>query len=256
MALVAGALSTALAGYTNRAAEANTVVVRQRTTAAEVALAAARERFAASTNNSEAGWQLGRACFDLADAVASDARRAQIAREGIAVCRQVVAHSPRLAAGYYYLGLNLGELARTETFRALKIVKEMESVFKRAADLDPRFDYAGAQRSLGLLYQDAPGWPISVGSRKKARQQLQEAVKQAGDYPENHLCLLEAYLEWGDRKAAQAALSDVEAALKKARAAYAGERWAAAWLDWDARWAKVKEQVADPIRKRRSPRDQ
>ena len=65
--------------------------------------------------------------------------------------------------------MNLGQLARTELLGALKLVKEMEREFKTAADLDKQFDYAGPERCLGLLYRDAPGWPASIGSRRKAR---------------------------------------------------------------------------------------
>ena len=53
--------------------------------------------------------------------------------------------------------------------------------------LDPNYDLAGADRALGLLYYEAPGWPLSVGNKNKARQHLQRAVKLAPTYPENQL---------------------------------------------------------------------
>ena len=36
------------------------------------------------------------------------------------------------------------------------------SEFKTAADLDNNFDYAGPERSLGLLYRDAPAWRMGT----------------------------------------------------------------------------------------------
>src|SRR6266568_4837895 len=116
---------------------------------------AARARLAHATNRAEAAWQFARACFDWAEFAAGNAPRAQIAIEGIAACRHAIALNPQLAAPYYYLALNLGQLARTKKLGALKLVEEMETNFKAAIALDPAFDYAGAHRSLGLLYLDA-----------------------------------------------------------------------------------------------------
>ena len=74
--------------------------------------------------------------------------------------------------------MNFGELAEAEapSIAAYKLVNEIEREFKAAADLDEHFDYAGPARCLGLLYRDAPGWPISIGSKHKAREWLERAA--------------------------------------------------------------------------------
>src|SRR5213592_4588051 len=159
----------------------------------------ARKRFQSATNEAEAAWQFGRACFDWADFAKEGDRRESIANEGIAACRQLIAREPKSAPAHYYLAMDLGQLAQTKTLGALRIVQEMERQFKTARDLDAKFDYAGPDRNLGLLYFEAPGWPASIGSKARARQRLQRAVQLAPDYPENHLCILEAYLKWGDK---------------------------------------------------------
>jgi hypothetical protein len=64
-----------------------------------------------------------------------------------------------------------------ESLGALSIVKEMEKEWLATLALDPHCDYAGADRNLGLLYRDAPGFPLSIGSRGKAEQCLQHAVQ-------------------------------------------------------------------------------
>jgi hypothetical protein len=243
------------AGYTNRADETAAAI-----TAAELARLAlrfdeAKSRLAANPTNTEAAWQFGRACFELADLATNSTRRAEIARQGIEASRQLIRRESGRAAAHYYLGLNLGELARTETFRALKLVKEMETAFKRAIELDPRFDFAGAHRAVGLLYQDTPGWPISLGSRKHAREHLSQAAQLAPEFPENQLCLIEALLEWGERKAADVQLQTASALLAKARTQFAGAQWAASWQDWDARFAKLQAALGQKIEPARSPRD-
>src|SRR5437867_4312483 len=112
----------------------------------------AREKFQSATNDAEAAWQFGRACFDWADFAREDDRREFIAKEGIAACRHLMARDPKSAPGHYYLAMDLGQLAQTKTLGALRIVQEMEREFKSARDLEARFDYAGPDRNLGLLY--------------------------------------------------------------------------------------------------------
>ena len=89
----------------------------------------------------------------------------------------------------------------------------MEREFKTAEDLDEHFDYAGPARCLGLLYRDAPGWPFSIGSRRKAREWLERAAKLAPDYPENHLNLVESCLQWHDRAGAEKRIENARRAL-------------------------------------------
>src|SRR5204863_6138936 len=119
---------------------------------------------------------------------------AQPAIEG---CERALGTNEANAALHYYLAMNQGQLARTKGFGALKLVREMEKEFSRAAELDSHFDYAGPDRNLGSLYLDAPGWPTSIGNHSKARQHLMRAVQLAPDYPDNHLCLLEGYIKLG-----------------------------------------------------------
>jgi hypothetical protein len=205
----------------------------------------ARKRFHTNTNDAATAWQFGRACFDWAEFAKNDEQRESIAVEGIAVCRQVIDRDPKSAPGHHYLAMNLGQLARTKTLGALKIVDEMEREFKTARDLDAKFDYAGPDRCLGMLYSDAPGWPASIGSKSKARQHLQRAAQLAPGYPGNHLCLLEAYLKWGDKKNLTRELKITEELLPKARKEFIGEAWAQSWADWDNRWKRIREKTSD-----------
>jgi tetratricopeptide (TPR) repeat protein len=205
----------------------------------------ARKRLQTNTNDAEAAWQFGRSCFDWAEFAKNDDQRESIAGEGIEACRQVIARDPASAPGHYYLAMNLGQLARTKTLGALKIVDEMEREFKTARDLDAKFDYAGPDRCLGLLYLDAPGWPASIGSKTKARQHLQRAGQLAPGYLDNHLCLLEVYLKWGDKKNLLREVKTTEELLPQARKEFTGEDWAQSWADWDKRWKRIREKTTD-----------
>jgi hypothetical protein len=205
----------------------------------------AQNAFRADAKNPAGAWQFARAAFDFAEFSTNDTQRADLARQGIAACRALVAREPKVAAGHYYLAMNLGQLARTEFLGALRVVREMEREFLTAAALDARLDHAGPERNLGLLYHKAPGWPVSIGSQQKARPLMERSVLLAPDYPENYLNLVESCLLWGEPGAAKKQLRALDAIWPAARTNFAGAKWAHGWDDWSARRAAAHKQL-DP----------
>jgi len=211
---------------------------------AQKAFDLAKKNHLSDTNSAAAALELARTSFDLADLAANNARRAEIARCGIAVCRQWLVRAPKSAPGHYYLAMNLGELAQAEapSIAAYKLVHEVEREFVLAAELDVRFDHAGPARSLGELYFQAPGWPFSIGSKRKAREWLERAAALAPDYPDNQLNLAEAQLKWRQREALEKTLKNLDAGWSAARTNFIGEAWEPSWLDWNARRTAVKAE--------------
>jgi tetratricopeptide (TPR) repeat protein len=224
---------TAGANREDRAGEER-LVVRVRLT-----FEAARRAFQQSPTNVTAAWEYGRACFDWADLATNNAQRVVIAEDGVIACRVAMRGDTNLAAGPYYLGMNLGQIARVKRFSALGLIEEMRDLFETARGLDDRLDEAGPDRNLGLLYRDAPGWPLSVGDRRKAEHHLVRAVELSPGYPENPLNLVEARLGWRQNSEAAAELEALQELLPRARRAYAGDAWALSWRDWDRRWVAV-----------------
>lgn len=216
-----------------------------------------RAAWLAAPTNTAACWDFGRACFDWAEFATNDTQRAALAQEGIHACRQAATLSPNLAQPQYYLGMNLGQLARTQTLGAIKLVNQMEAAFLRAKALDASFDFAGPDRCLGLLYLDAPGWPASIGDKQKAREHLERAQALAPDHPENRLNLLEALVRWRDKRALPNALAETEKVLENARGRLTGESWEASWVDWNKRLAlvrvKIKQRKLIPEKDREKP---
>ena len=210
---------------------------------AEQAYEAARTRFQSATNDPDAAWQFGRACFDWADYATTNAKRAEIAEEGIAACRDLLRSDTNSIPGHYYLAMNLGQLARTKSLGALKIVTQMEAEFGLVLKLDPGYSQAGPDRNLGLLYLDAPGWPLSLGNNTKAREHLRKALERAPDYPENHLNLIEAELGWGEKKDAVAGLDALDKLWPDALKKYSGDDWKADWADWEQRRQAARDKT-------------
>jgi tetratricopeptide (TPR) repeat protein len=202
----------------------------------------AQKEFTAHPGDAIVAWQFGRASFDHAEFATNETQRAALAQTGIAACRQSLAHAPKSAPAHYYLAMNFGQLAEAEapSIAAYKLVKEIEHEFKAATELDEKFDFAGPPRCLGLLYRDAPGWPISIGSKHKAREFLDRAVVLAPDYPENQLNLAESHVRWHQPAEAEKALKKLDALWPAAQTNLVGDVWAKSWDDWAVRRAAVK----------------
>ena len=221
---------------------------------AQKRLQEAQARYRSAIGEVAAAWQFSRACFDLAELATNNTQRASLAEQGIAACRLAIARESNSAPAHYYLGLNLGQLARTKGLGALRLVGQIEQAFARAHALDERLDYAGPNRHLGILYRDAPAIG-SVGSRTRARACLKRAVELAAQYPENRLNLIEAYVKWGERAEAFRELQALNAASPAARTNFVGAAWAASWVDWEQRRQKLQKKIDPPKPALGAPRE-
>src|SRR5258708_26196135 len=100
----------------------------------------AKKRFEADPTNAAVAWQFGRVAFDWGEFATNNAQRASIAEQGIAACKFALQKDAKSAPAQYYLGLNLGQLARTKRFSALHLLDEMEAAFLAAIALDETLD--------------------------------------------------------------------------------------------------------------------
>ncbi len=191
-----------------------------------------------ATNLNDTAWHYARALFERAEFATNSTQRADLANDGVILCRRLVTAQPKNVGRHFYLGMNLGQLARTKMFGAIPLVDEMEGAFEKARALDEKFESAGPDRNLGLLYLEAPRWPISVGNQMKTRKHLVSAVELAPDFPENRLNLLDALLRWGDEKAVAEQREALAKLLPAARKQLTGDAWASSWADWEKRWQR------------------
>jgi tetratricopeptide (TPR) repeat protein len=249
LALIASTLSPCLcaennSATTNYSARAGTDFVAY----AKSNFDEARNHYNKRSRSAEDTWQFARAAFDLAEYATNNSERVEIAEQGIAACRQLLATGSNSAPAHYYLAMNLGQVARTKGLGALRIVNEMEREFIAARALDEHFDNAGPDRCLGLLYLDAPSIG-SVGSRRKARAHLQRAAELDGNLPENRLNLIEAYVKWGDKADARRELKTLQETWPAARSKWTGRAWASSWADWEERLKILKKRLEEPRQK-------
>jgi hypothetical protein len=223
--------------------------------AAEIAYSRASDRMKAAPKEVEVLCAFARATFYLADYSTNASERAELARVGIEAARSAIKLKPGAASGHYYLGMNLGQLARTRFLSALKIVGEMEAAFIKACDLDASFDHAGPYRNLGLLYREAPVLG-SVGSRRKAQHNLHKAAETAPLYLDNRLNLIEACLKWSDRNGVVREFKRLQEDWDAAKKRFSGTEWERDWADWEARRNQAAEKLKQPAKGIKSPREQ
>lgn len=205
-----------------------------------------------SPGRPDRAWSLARACFDRCEAITSRQVRISLAREGVEACRAALDGAPSEAGCHYYLGLNLGILAECQPLKALGWVREMESAWLAARVLDPGFDHAGADRSLGMLYAECPPPPLGVGSRGKARQHLARAVEVAPGYPENRLQWVEFLLQRGETGEARKGFQAMLGTVPEARSRFSGPAWEGAWKSWESRITALEKRLGsgrDPVKR-------
>lgn len=212
---------------------------------------AATAAAAASPSDTTLAWKLGRACFDLAEFATKDDQRERLAEQGIATCRAALKTEPASAPLQYYLAMNLGQLARTKTLGALKLVREMEALFSQARLLDETFDAAGPDRCLALLYLEAPGWPTSIGNKKKALTHIRRAVQLAPTYPGNQLSLVKILIQNHDWSAAETEWASLVAAWEANLKAFTGPEWGATRQEWESSRTSLERRLEQ---RRRSSR--
>ena len=90
---------------------------------------------------------------------------------------QLVAKYPRSAESWLWSGIIKSTYAGVKGgLGALKLAKLSKAALEKAISLDANVMNGSAYTSLGALYFNVPGWPISFGDDDKAEQFLQRAL--------------------------------------------------------------------------------
>lgn len=112
------------------------------------------------------------------------------------------------AIGYFYRALCRGKQGEMNgIWASLGIIGPFEKDMKKALELDPLVSHAGPHRALGKLYLELPF--ILGGDLDKSSHHLQEAVKLAPEYAENHLGLAQVLIEQKNATGARESLHNL-----------------------------------------------
>lgn len=104
----------------------------------------------------------------------------------------------------FWLAVNYGSFGQEKgIMQSLALITPIKNAAERASRIDESYFYGGPWRVLGRLYHKAPGFPISIGSNKKAVECLEKAVALGPRFFLNRLFLAEAYISNRDKAKAK-----------------------------------------------------
>jgi tetratricopeptide (TPR) repeat protein len=134
----------------------------------------------------------------LAEATRDGGQKAKYREEGLQLCEAALKVNPEEPAALLWWTAHRGSQATAlNPVQAVQIAKEVETRLLELRKVNPGFDSSAADRVLAVVYQVAPA-VISVGSKKKAKKHLEEALKRHPDHPGNLIASAKFLLEEGD----------------------------------------------------------
>ncbi|MFP4660644.1 MAG: tetratricopeptide repeat protein [Halanaerobiales bacterium] len=114
---------------------------------------------------------------------------------------------PENSYAYYYKAALMGQIGLNRgILSSLSKVKPMRDALEKSLEFNP--DFAPAYDVLAALYQSVPGWPISIGNKKKA---LENRIKCVELEPANftyQVSLYELYKDMNKTEEAREMLMD------------------------------------------------
>jgi tetratricopeptide (TPR) repeat protein len=129
--------------------------------------------------------------------------REDLFEKGVSYGKEALALNPRAVYGNYWYGANLGMLGMCKGVMAsLRSIDPMHKAMTVVLEENERFYFGGPHRSLGRLYHQAPGWPISIGKKGKAMTHLERAVQIGPNFFHNRVLFAELLIDVGKKKQA------------------------------------------------------
>lgn len=169
--------------------------------------AARDELFALVETDSDCDWAYGLLAeinYWFGESAADAEDKLAFFEEGVACGEAGVGIDENSLESNFWLAVNRGSYGQEKgIMQSLAMVTPIKKAAEKALELDENYFYGGPWRVLGRLYHKAPGFPISVGSTKKAIECLEKAVAAGPKFFLNHLFLAEAYISNRDRAKAR-----------------------------------------------------
>ncbi|WP_223162144.1 hypothetical protein [Salinicola halophyticus] len=145
-----------------------------------------------------------------------EARRADAFEQLYQRAQALLKAQPKSAELHTWAGIIRGSQAGAEGgLSALSQVKEARAEFEQALSIDPTTLSGSAYTSLGTLYHQVPGWPISFGDDDKARQLLQKGLSLNPDGIDSNYFWADFLHDQGDDAQARQAIENAMAAAPR-----------------------------------------
>lgn len=160
------------------------------------AAALLEERLEKNPEDGETLWLLSKAYLYLGDRTADG--KLEVFEKGKEYADRAVEVLPNSPHAHYWQSALIGRIGQTRgILSSLFMVRPMKDALDRVLELDE--NYAPAHWVLSQLYHQAPGFPLSIGSKKLALEHAQRAVALEPEDLEFQLQLAVA-LEYNGKK--------------------------------------------------------
>ncbi len=159
----------------------------------------------AKPNQPEWEWRLARSHYSLAKHTDSENLKYHHFTQCIERSSRSLVTQPDSAIGYFYRALCRGKQGEMEgIWASLEVIEPFEMDMKQALQLDPSIQHGGPLRALGNFYLELPFF--LGGNLDQSVYYLEEAVRLAPDFAENHWGLARAYYAQHNFKSAKNSL--------------------------------------------------
>ena len=160
---------------------------------AKEALAKYQAALAAGEDAYGVNWRLARVEYWIGDHTADKTVKKQIFQQGIDHAKKAIELGPRKVEGHFWLGVCYGVYGEAKgVLKSLALVKPIKEAMRRVLEIDPAYDKGGADRVLGRVYHEVPGF--AGGSEKKSLGHLLKAVEYGPRVGLNLLYLADTYI--------------------------------------------------------------
>jgi tetratricopeptide (TPR) repeat protein len=175
---------------------------------AKEALAKLHEAVTAKEDAYDIYWRMSRLEYWIGDHNADKAAKKQIFQEGIDHAKKAIELRPDKVEGHFWLGVCYGVYGEAKgVLKSLFLVKPIKEEMRRVLDIDPAYDRGGADRVLGRVYHEVPGF--FGGSEKKSLEHLLKAVEYGPRVGLNLIYLADTYVSLDEIEKAREVLERV-----------------------------------------------
>jgi tetratricopeptide (TPR) repeat protein len=136
---------------------------------------------------------MARVEYWIGDHTGNSGEKKRIFEQGIYHAKKAVQLAEDRPEGHYWLGINYGVYGEAKgILKSLSLVKPIKEEMNKVLALNPSFDDGGADRVLGRVYHELPGF--AGGSKKKALEHLLKSREMGPQVGLTRIYLADTYL--------------------------------------------------------------
>jgi tetratricopeptide (TPR) repeat protein len=142
-------------------------------------------------------WRMARIEYWIGDHATDNNEKKRVFNMGIYHAKKAVALNPERPEGHYWLGVNYGSYGEAKgVLKSLSLVSPIKQEMNKVLAIDPTFDDGGADRVLGRVYYELPGF--FGGDNKKSLHHLLKSREMGPRVGLTRIYLADTYLALKD----------------------------------------------------------